>query len=105
VSPESDYYGCFDNEFRHFWTNGSYYPVYAGMGFLPDQPQPRIAYRPDAVAKANATFAAIRATQERLCRELPTSSEYLKHLHGRTGIAPGGQKVAVPADHDVIPVG
>ncbi|HEU0076144.1 MAG TPA: tryptophan halogenase family protein, partial [Longimicrobiaceae bacterium] len=97
LTAESDYYGSFDNEFRQFWTNGNYYCVYAGMGFLPDQPQPRIAYRPDAVAEARATFAAIRATQERLCRELPTNYEYLQHLHGRTGMASGGQNVAVPA--------
>jgi tryptophan 6-halogenase len=67
------------------------------VNFLPDQPQTRIAYRPAAVAEAQAVFARIRAEQERLCRELPTTYEYLKHLHGRTGIAPGGQKVAVPA--------
>ncbi|HET7464691.1 MAG TPA: tryptophan halogenase family protein [Longimicrobium sp.] len=97
LATESDYYGRFDNEFHQFWTNGSYYCVYAGMNFLPDQPQTRIAYRPHAVTEAEAVFAAIRADQERLCRELPTNFEYLKHLHGRTGLPAAGQRVAVPA--------
>jgi tryptophan halogenase len=96
-TSESDYYGRFDNEFHQFWTNGSYYCVYAGMNFLPHQPQPRIAYRPAAVAEAKAAFARIRAEQERLCRELPTTVEYLRHLHGRSGLPTGGQRVAVPA--------
>jgi len=96
LATESDYYGRFDNEFHQFWTNGSYYCIYAGMGFLPDQPQPRIAYRAHAVAEAQAAFLEIKAEQERLCRELPTIVEYLKHLHGRAG-QPAERKVPVPA--------
>jgi hypothetical protein len=97
LAAESDYYGRFENEFHQFWTNGSYYCVYAGMHFFPDQPQPRIAYRPKGVAEAKAIFARIRAEQERLCEELPTTYDYLRHLHGRTGLPTGGQRVAVPA--------
>jgi len=96
LATESDYYGRFDNEFHQFWTNGSYYCIYAGMGFLPDQPQPRIAYRAHAVAEAQAAFLEIKAEQEKLCRELPTIVEYLKHLHGRAG-QPAERKVPVPA--------
>lgn len=97
-TSEGDYYGRFDNEFHQFWTNGSYYCIYAGMDFLPDQAQPRIAYRPEAVAEAKRVFAGIKAEQERLCRELPTNYEYLKHLHGRTGlvVGPGGQVPNTP---------
>jgi tryptophan halogenase len=81
-TSEGDYYGRFDNEFHQFWTNGSYYCVYAGMNFLPDSPQPRIAYRPGAVAEAKRVFAAIKAEQKKLLAELPTNYEYLRHLHG-----------------------
>ncbi|HST57415.1 MAG TPA: tryptophan 7-halogenase, partial [Longimicrobium sp.] len=81
-TSEGDYYGRFDNEFHQFWTNGSYYCVYAGMNFMPDSPQPRIAYRPSAVAEAKRVFAAIKEEQKKLLAELPTNYEYLKHLHG-----------------------
>jgi tryptophan halogenase len=82
-SSESDYYGRFENEFHQFWTNGSYYCIFAGMGLLPDRPLGRLSYRSEAVAESRRIFASIRATQDDLCRTLPTTVEYLRHLHGR----------------------
>jgi len=93
-TSEGDYYGRFDNEFHQFWTNGSYYCIYAGMNFLPDSPQPRIAYRPGAVAEARKVLAGIKAEQKKLLSELPTNYEYLKHLHGGRIRLP--EQIAVP---------
>ena len=81
LSAEEDYYGFFDNEFHNFWTNGSYYCIFAGMGFLPERPLGRIAYRPQAVEAAVATFARIRDQQQELLRTLPTTFEYLRQFH------------------------
>jgi flavin-dependent dehydrogenase len=94
LSAEGDYYGRFENEFHQFWTNGSYYCIFAGLGFLPDRPLGRLAYRPDGIAEARATFASIRAAQHRLCRELPTNHAYLQHLHGEREALPAGSALA-----------
>src|SRR5262249_10815636 len=32
VTDEATYYSNFDAEFQNFWTNGSYYCIFAGMG-------------------------------------------------------------------------
>ncbi len=82
VSTEEDYYGSFENEFHNFWTNGSYYCIFSGMGFLPDRPLGRLAYRPDAVEEAKRVFERIRAEQQELLRTLPSMFEYLQVLHG-----------------------
>lgn len=34
-TDESTYYGNFEAEFRNFWTNGSYYCIFTGMGSNP----------------------------------------------------------------------
>lgn len=82
LSSEDDYYASFDVEFRNFWTNGSYYAIFAGMGFLPDTPYPPLAYRADAADKALATLAAVKRAQAALVAELPTNYEFLKRFHG-----------------------
>jgi tryptophan halogenase len=84
LSAEEDYYGSFDNEFHNFWTNGSYYCIFAGMGFLPDRPLGRLAYRPHAVEQAVATFARIRDEQQELLRTLPSMVDYLRRFHAAT---------------------
>lgn len=83
MGSEEDYYGSFDNEFHNFWTNGSYYCIFAGMGFLPDRPLGKIAYRPEAVEAAMKVFARIRGQQQELLRTLPTTFEYLRQFHDR----------------------
>ncbi len=81
VSGEDDYYGSFDIEFRNFWTNGSYYCIFAGMGYLPDRPHARLLYRPDSRLKAREAFARVKEKQASLLAKLPTTYEYLQHLH------------------------
>lgn len=81
LSNETDYYGSFDIEFRNFWTNGSYYAIFAGMGFLPDAKYPPLHYRPRDVAAAEAVFAEIKRAQRELGAMLPTNYEFLKKLH------------------------
>ena len=87
LSNEEDYYGSFDNEFHNFWTNGSYYCIFAGMGFLPDRPLGRLSYRPEAVAEAQKVFARIQAQQQELLRTLPSTHHYLQNLHKKKSAA------------------
>lgn len=81
TSNESDYYASFDLEFHNFWTNGSYYAIFAGMGYLPDHPYPALAYNAEAVAKATKVFEEIKRAQAALVAELPTNYEYLSQMH------------------------
>jgi tryptophan halogenase len=85
LSTEGDYYGAFENEFHHFWTNERYYCIFAGMGFLPDHALPRLAYRVAAVEEAKRIFAQIKQTQRDLSRSLPTNFEYLRQFHAGKG--------------------
>jgi Tryptophan halogenase len=81
VASEADYYSSFETEFRNFWTNSSYYCVFAGMGFLPDHPLPKLRYRPEAVKSANLQFVQIKEREEALARELPSCRDLLWRLH------------------------
>lgn len=81
LNTEEDYYGSFDSEFRNFWTNGSYYCIFAGMGFLPDRPLGRLAYRPAAVEQAKKTLETIKNRQRDLVASLPSNYEYLSQFH------------------------
>jgi tryptophan halogenase len=81
LSTEEDYYGSFENEFHNFWTNGSYYAIFAGMGFLPDRPHPRLLYRRSSVAEAAGLFVAIKQRQADLLERLPSNYEFLQQLH------------------------
>ena len=81
LSSEEDYYGSFENEFHNFWTNGSYYCIFAGMGFLPDRPYARLAYEPAQLQEAQQLFAKIKRQQKQLGEQLPSTYEYLTDLH------------------------
>ncbi len=82
TADESSYYGNFEAEFRNFWTNGSYYCIFAGMGLEPDHPLPAIAHKPDAARTADALFKRVKEQQRELVATLPSNYEFLKRLHG-----------------------
>jgi hypothetical protein len=84
LSTEGDYYGTFENEFHHFWTNERYYCIFGGLDYLPDHPLPRLGYRPAGVEDAVHTLAKIEASQRELMASLPTNYEYLEHFHVRS---------------------
>jgi tryptophan halogenase len=83
TTGESNYYGNFEAEFRNFWTNGSYYCIFAGLGLLPDRPLPSLAHRPESVDAAPELFAKVKAEQQHLVSTLPSTYEYLRQLHGK----------------------
>jgi tryptophan 6-halogenase len=83
VTDENNYYGNFDAEFRNFWTNGSYYAIFAGLDFLPDRPLPALRYKTASIEAAEATFAELRQRKEELVATLPTNHAFLRRLHGR----------------------
>lgn len=82
IADESTYYGNFEAEFRNFWTNGSYYSIFAGLGWLPDHPLPALAHMPESVAAAGPVFRQVKEQQE-LVRSLPSNYELLKQIHRR----------------------
>lgn len=79
---EGTYYTNFDVEFRNFWTNGSYYCIFAGLGMTPDRTAPGIVYEPETQRMAEDLFEDVRQRQARYLNELPTLHEYLSRLHG-----------------------
>jgi hypothetical protein len=81
ITDEATYYGNFEAEFRNYWTNGSYYCIFAGLGWLPDQPLPQLLYRSDARQKAEAIFNDVRRQQAELVGRLPPLHTFLRHLH------------------------
>jgi tryptophan halogenase len=80
-SSEPAYYENFDIELRNFWTNGSYYCIFAGLGFVPDHPLPLMTYKPESVKKAEPLFAEVKRQQKELLATLPTNYEFLRQLH------------------------
>lgn len=82
VTDATNYYGNFEAEFRNFWTNGSYYCILAGLGFIPEFSPPALAYRNESVEKAETLFAKVREQQEELLSTLPTAYEFLRQVHG-----------------------
>lgn len=86
VADESTYYGNFESEFRNFWTNGSYYCIFAGLGYLPDRPVPSLSYREQSVRTAEPIFASVKQQQERLLASLPTNYEFVRRIHSKEGI-------------------
>jgi tryptophan halogenase len=82
IGDERHYYGNFEAEFRNFWTNGSYYCIFAGLGLQPDAPSPLIAHRPQAQQAVDGLFAEVKERQKALLASLPTTHEYLRRLHG-----------------------
>ncbi|WP_447034981.1 tryptophan halogenase family protein [Streptomyces sp. DSM 118878] len=83
ASTEGAYYDNFDVEFRNFWTNGSYYSVFAGLGLEPDHPLPALMHRPDAAGGAQYLFDRVAEEQRKLAEVLPSNHEYLLRLHGK----------------------
>jgi tryptophan 6-halogenase len=82
-TDESNYYGNFDAEFRNFWTNGSYYSIFGGLGVEAEHVLPALTYKPESIRAAEDLFATVQRDQEELSRTLPTNYEYLRELHGR----------------------
>jgi tryptophan 6-halogenase len=82
ITSEEGYYGNFEAEFRNFWTNGSYYCVFAGLGLIPRTPLPALAYKPESAAAAELVFAEIKRKQKDVVDSLPSNYEFLRQLHG-----------------------
>ncbi|HEX3131336.1 MAG TPA: tryptophan halogenase family protein [Thermoanaerobaculia bacterium] len=80
-SDESSYYGNPESEFRNFWTNGSYYSIFGGLGLVPEKPMPALRHRANAQQRAEPLFAEVKRQQRELLATLPTTYEYLKQLH------------------------
>ena len=80
-ADEATYYTNFETEFRNFWTNGSYYCIFSGMGFHPDRSMSKLLYRPEACREADRIFARVKRETRELLKALPTNYEYLKILH------------------------
>ncbi len=79
---ESSYYDNFEAEFQNFWTNGSYYAIFTGMGLLPDRTLPIIAHKPASIQVAESLFDAVKSQQRQLVATLPSNYEFLRQLHG-----------------------
>lgn len=84
VTDEGSYYGNFEAEFRNFWTNGSYYCIFAGLGWLPERPLAAIAHKPDSVRAAEPLFDQVKQEQRELAAALPGNYELLREIHAMT---------------------
>lgn len=85
IADESTYYGNFDAEFRNFWTNGSYYAIFAGLGLVPDRPLPLVEHRGRSLERAEMLLADVKRQQRELLDTLPSCYDYLCRMHGRDG--------------------
>jgi hypothetical protein len=85
------YYTNFDIEFDNFWTNGSYYSIFAGLGVLPERPFPLLTYKTAPLEAAEPFFATIKREQKSLVSSLPTCYQFLLKLHRKDGGA--GQSI------------
>ncbi|HEX6518964.1 MAG TPA: tryptophan halogenase family protein, partial [Streptosporangiaceae bacterium] len=83
VAQDAGYYGNFEAEFSNFWTNSNYYCIFAGLGFLPDQPLPALTYKKESIAGAESIFEKVKRQQQHMLATLPTNYEFLKLLHGK----------------------
>ncbi|MEY9875817.1 hypothetical protein ABH931_005323 [Streptacidiphilus sp. MAP12-33] len=83
LTDEHSYYANFEAEFRNFWTNGSYYCIFAGLGLEPDRPLPLLAYKPDSLTAGEAMFRQVKTEQQNLLETMPTMAEYLQQLHAK----------------------
>lgn len=86
ASDEGTYYGNFEAEFRNFWTNGSYYCIFAGLGLLPDSPLPILLHREESLDSVGPIFDEVKRRQHELATGLPSMYDYLRRLHG-AGVA------------------
>jgi hypothetical protein len=83
LTDEGGYYGNFEAEFNNFWTNGSYYCIFTGMGVLPDHPLPALTYKPDSISAAERLFETVKHKQRELVAALPSNYDFLRRLHGK----------------------
>jgi hypothetical protein len=81
VTNVSTYYGNFEAEFRNFWTNGSYYCILAGLGFIPESPPPALTYRQESAQRAESIFMKVREQQQELVKTLPTNYQFLRQRY------------------------
>jgi hypothetical protein len=81
TTDEATYYNNFEAEFRNFWTNGSYYCIFSGLGVKPDDHLPILAHRPASIDAAEAAFDEVGSRQKALLASLPSNYEYLRTLH------------------------
>lgn len=81
VIDENTYYDNFDAEFRNFWTNGSYYCIFAGLGVFPEKPFPILSYKPRSIKLAELIFDDIKVKQNHLMTTLPSHYDFLRTLH------------------------
>jgi tryptophan 6-halogenase len=79
---EASYYQHVEAEFRNFWTNGSYYCIFTGMGMVPEKALPIIAHTSESVRAAESLFDKIKSRQRELVATLPSNYEFLRQLHG-----------------------
>ena len=84
ITDEDTYYGNFDAEFRNFWTNGSYYCIFAGLGLLPDRPLPYLAYDRSRCAGRSRSSRASAPRPTDLRARLPSNYEFLTQSARRT---------------------
>ncbi len=80
-TDENTYYSNFEAEFGNFWTNGSYYSIFAGLGYLPDRPLPLISHKPESVLAAEPLFEKVKQSQRELAEQLPSNYDVLRRLH------------------------
>ncbi|MDP3704635.1 MAG: tryptophan 7-halogenase [Legionellaceae bacterium] len=83
ITSENNYYENFDAEFRNFWTNGSYYCIFAGLGIVPEKPFPILSYKPESIKLADLIFKDIKTKQRHLQETLPSHYDFLRKLHGQ----------------------
>jgi tryptophan halogenase len=81
ITDEGGYYGNFEAEFRNFWTNGSYYCIFAGLGLLPRTKLPVLNYKPESTAAAEQLFGEVKRKQQEQVDTLPSHYDLLRHLH------------------------
>jgi tryptophan 6-halogenase len=82
VTDEGTYYTSFETEFRNFWTNGSYYCIFTGLGLVPDHSLPALSYKPQALRAGDQLFEDIRKKEADLLNTLPANYDFLRRLHG-----------------------
>jgi tryptophan halogenase len=83
ITDERGYYGNFEAEFENFWTNGSYYCIFTGMGMLPDHPLPALAHKPDSIKAADLLLEEVKRRQSELVAALPSNYDYLRTLQNK----------------------
>ncbi|NKY24945.1 tryptophan halogenase family protein [Nocardia gamkensis] len=83
IADEDTYYGNFEAEFRNYWTNGSYYCIFAGLDYLPERPLPSMVARAADFELSERIFAEIDGAKIHLLDTLPSTHAYLRKLHGK----------------------